>query len=82
MSVMSASISIFKTRRHNLVYAPAQGFFYASWFLLRMRAENLILNPERIRYHWQRVPFSWRRKGALRKARKNFSKNHQRKTSH
>ena len=81
MSVISDSTSIFKTRRRDVINATMPGFFYASWFLLRMRAEKLAFNPKRIRYHWQRAPFSWKRKGALRKARKNFSKDHQRKMS-
>jgi hypothetical protein len=81
MSIFSNSSSEFSQRRADAIRGIKSTFFYASWFLLRMRSEKPIRSPNRVRYHWQRAPFSWKRKGALRKARKNFPKDHQRKLS-
>lgn len=74
MSIFGDSVSIFRDRRAEAIRGCISDFFYASWFLLRMQSEQLTRSPNRIRYHWQRDRYIWRRQGRLRKHRKTFPK--------
>jgi hypothetical protein len=74
MSIFNTSVSPFRQRRQDVIYTPTNHFFYASWFLLRMRAQDLILSSNKAPHHFQRDRYVWRKQGLLRKARKTFPK--------
>ena len=81
MSIFGNSISIFVNRKRGVICTPPYSFFYASWFLLRMRSENVRRSTLLARYHWQQERYEWRDQGRQRKTRKTFPKDHKKTQS-
>ena len=81
MSIFTDSYSFFKKRRHQVVFGWRMDHFYASWPLLRQRAEMLTEKPHKILNHWQRDLYACRRRGFAKKGGKGFPKNYKRSVS-